>query len=159
MQDVMRSCSKKIALRILPLLCLGYVIAYLDRINVSFAALQLNEDLALSPAAYGLGAGLFFVGYVAFEVPSNLILRRVGAKLWIARIMISWGVISALTAFVHSEATFYPCRFLLGIAEARFLPGVILYVNQCRRRKTALGRCPCWPLFRDQTADRKDTKG
>lgn len=130
MQDAMRSGSKKVALRILPLLCLGYVIAYLDRINVSFAALQLNEDLKLSPAAYGLGAGLFFVGYVVFEVPSNLILRRVGAKLWISRIMISWGVISALTALVHSEATFYLCRFLLGIAEAGFLPGVILYVNQ-----------------------------
>ena len=130
MQDAMRSGSNKVALRILPLLCLAYVIAYLDRINVSFAALQLNEDLNLSPAAYGLGAGLFFAGYVLFEVPSNLILRRVGAKLWIARIMISWGVISALTAFVHSEATFYLCRFLLGIAEAGFLPGVILYVSQ-----------------------------
>ncbi|MBS1181682.1 MAG: sugar phosphate permease [Proteobacteria bacterium] len=130
MQDAMRSGSKKIALRILPLLCLGYVIAYLDRINVSFAALQLNEDLNLSPAAYGLGAGLFFAGYVLFEVPSNLILRRVGARLWISRIMVSWGVLSALMALVHSEATFYLCRFLLGIAEAGFLPGVILYVNQ-----------------------------
>lgn len=130
MQDVMRSGVNKIALRILPLLCLGYVIAYLDRINVSFAALQLNQDLSLSPAAYGLGAGLFFLGYVAFEVPSNLILRRVGARLWISRIMISWGVISVLMAFVHSEATFYLCRFLLGVAEAGFLPGVILYVNQ-----------------------------
>ncbi|MCM5557743.1 MFS transporter [Pleomorphomonas sp. JP5] len=130
MQDVMRSGSKKIALRLLPLLCLGYVVAYLDRINVSFAALQLNEDLSLSPAAYGLGAGLFFAGYVLFEVPSNLILRRVGAKVWISRIMISWGLISALTAFVHNETTFYLCRFLLGIAEAGFLPGVILYLNQ-----------------------------
>ncbi|SCM79150.1 putative tartrate transporter [uncultured Pleomorphomonas sp.] len=130
MQDAMRSGAKKVALRILPLLCLGYVAAYLDRINVSFAALQLNEDLNLSPAAYGLGAGLFFVGYVVFEVPSNLILRRVGAKLWISRIMISWGVISALTALVQSEATFYLCRFLLGVAEAGFLPGAILYVNQ-----------------------------
>ncbi|WP_370678196.1 MFS transporter [Pleomorphomonas sp. PLEO] len=130
MQDVMRSGANKVALRILPLLCLGYVIAYLDRINVSFAALQLNEDLNLSPAAYGLGAGLFFAGYVVFEVPSNLILRRVGARLWISRIMISWGLISVLMAFVHSEATFYLCRFLLGVAEAGFLPGVILYVNQ-----------------------------
>ncbi len=130
MQDVMRSGSKKIALRLLPLLCLGYVVAYLDRINVSFAALQLNADLSLSPAAYGLGAGLFFAGYVLFEVPSNLILRRVGAKVWISRIMISWGLISALTALVHNEATFYLCRFLLGIAEAGFLPGVILYLNQ-----------------------------
>lgn len=130
MQDMMRSGANKVALRILPLLCLGYVIAYLDRINVSFAALQLNEDLSLSPAAYGLGAGLFFAGYVAFEVPSNLILRRVGARLWISRIMISWGVVSVLMAFVHNEATFYLCRFLLGVAEAGFLPGVILYVNQ-----------------------------
>lgn len=130
MQDVMRSGSRKIALRLLPLLCLGYVAAYLDRINVSFAALQLNEDLSLSPAAYGLGAGLFFAGYVLFEVPSNLILRRVGAKLWISRIMISWGIISALTTFVHNEITFYLCRFLLGVAEAGFLPGVILYLNQ-----------------------------
>lgn len=130
MQALLRSGSNKVALRILPLLCLGYVAAYLDRINVSFAALQLNEDLGLSPAAYGLGAGLFFAGYVLFEVPSNLILRRVGAKLWISRIMISWGVISALTAFVHNEATFYLCRFLLGIAEAGFLPGAILYLNQ-----------------------------
>ncbi len=130
MQDAMRSGANKVALRILPLLCLGYVIAYLDRINVSFAALQLNEDLSLSPAAYGLGAGLFFAGYVAFEVPSNLILRRVGARLWISRIMISWGVISVLMAFVRSEVTFYLCRFMLGVAEAGFLPGVILYVNQ-----------------------------
>ena len=104
--------------------------AYLDRIKRQLRRLQLNEDLSLSPAAYGLGAGLFFVGYVLFEVPSNLILRRVGAKLWISRIMISWGVISALTAFVHNEVTFYLCRFLLGIAEAGFLLGVILYLNQ-----------------------------
>lgn len=128
--SVERACSRKVFWRILPLLCLGYVIAYLDRINVSFAALQMNDDIGLTSVAYGLGAGLFFAGYVIFEVPSNLILRRVGAKLWISRIMISWGVISVSTALIHSEATFYLSRFLLGVAEAGFLPGVILYVNR-----------------------------
>ena len=100
-----------------------YIVAYLDRINIGFAALQMNRDLGFSDAVYGLGAGIFFVGYVLFEVPSNLILHRVGARRWIARIMVSWGIVSASMMFVQSVAAFYTMRFLLGVTEAGFFPG------------------------------------
>ncbi|WP_433296778.1 MFS transporter [Pseudonocardia sp. CA-142604] len=115
--------------RLLPLLSLCYLLNYVDRVNVGFAALTMNADLGLSSAAYGFGAGLFFVGYFFFEVPSNVILHRVGARIWIARIMISWGLIASTTAFVHGEIGFSVLRFLLGVAEAGFLPGVILYLT------------------------------
>src|SRR5205085_7388068 len=109
----------------IPFMFLLYIAAYLDRVNVGFAALQMNRDLGLSPAVYGFGAGIFFIGYFFFEVPSNLIMARVGAKMWIARIMITWGVISSAMMFVRGPASFYTLRFLLGVAEAGFFPGMI----------------------------------
>lgn len=120
---------RKVSLRILPLLLICYLVAYLDRVNVGFAKLQMATDLHLSDAVYGLGAGIFFLGYFIFEVPSNLILHRVGARVWIARIMITWGLVSALTMFVTTPAMFYVMRFLLGLAEAGFFPGIILYLT------------------------------
>ncbi|MFD9034283.1 MFS transporter [Streptomyces sp. NPDC059567] len=118
---------RKVVRRIVPFLILCYVFSYLDRVNVGFAKLQMSADLGFSEAAYGLGAGLFFIGYFLFEVPSNLMLQRIGARTWIARIMITWGVVSAGFMFVSNETTFYVLRFLLGAAEAGFYPGVILY--------------------------------
>ncbi|WP_328726958.1 MFS transporter [Streptomyces sp. NBC_00259] len=118
---------RKVVRRIVPFLILCYVFSYLDRVNVGFAKLQMSDDLGFSEAAYGLGAGLFFIGYFLFEVPSNLMLQRIGARTWIARIMISWGLVSASFMFVTNEAMFYVLRFLLGAAEAGFYPGVILY--------------------------------
>jgi ACS family tartrate transporter-like MFS transporter len=126
---VVRGVVRKAARRLLPLLVLLYLVNYLDRVNVGFAALTMNADLGLSSAAYGLGAGLFFIGYFVFEVPSNVILHRVGARLWIARIMITWGLVACATAFVQSEVGFYVVRVLLGIAEAGFFPGVLLYLT------------------------------
>jgi D-galactonate transporter len=115
--------------RLLPFLGLCYLLNYVDRVNVGFAALTMNPDLGLSAAAYGFGAGLFFIGYFFFEVPSNVILHRVGARLWIARIMVTWGIIASATAFVQGEISFYVVRFLLGVAEAGFFPGIILYLT------------------------------
>jgi len=115
--------------RLVPFLFLLYIFAYLDRINVGFASLQMNRALGFSASTYGLGAGIFFLSYVTFEVPSNLILARVGARLWIARIMITWGLVSAATLFVKSAAMFYVLRFLLGLAEAGFFPGIIFYLT------------------------------
>ena len=112
---------RKVSWRLTPLLLLCYVVAYLDRVNVGFAKLQMVSDLNLSDTVYGLGAGIFFFGYFLFEVPSNIILHRVGARVWIARIMVTWGVISALMMFVTTPAMFYVMRFLLGVAEAGFL--------------------------------------
>ena len=120
---------RKVSWRLTPLLLLCYVVAYLDRVNVGFAKLQMVSDLNLSDTVYGLGAGIFFFGYFLFEVPSNIILHRVGARVWIARIMVTWGVISALMMFVTTPAMFYVMRFLLGVAEAGFFPGVILYLT------------------------------
>ena len=116
--------------RLIPFLFLLYIVAYLDRINVGFAALQMNQALGFSAAVYGFGAGIFFVGYVLFEIPSNVILARVGARLWIARIMISWGLVSSATMFVRSKSGFYTLRFLLGVAEAGFFPGIIYYLTR-----------------------------
>lgn len=118
---------RKVVLRIVPFLMLCYAVSYLDRVNVGFAQLQMSRELHLSNAAFGLGAGLFFIGYFLFELPSNILLQKVGARVWIARIMISWGVVSAAAMFAHDEWTFYALRFLLGLAEAGFYPGVILY--------------------------------
>lgn len=115
--------------RIIPFLLILYVAAYLDRINVGFAALEMKKDLGLSDAVYGLGAGLFFVGYFLFEVPSNLILERVGARRWIARIMVTWGLVSSAMMFVRTPGQFYVLRFLLGAAEAGFFPGILLYLT------------------------------
>jgi MFS transporter, ACS family, tartrate transporter len=115
--------------RFMPLLLAAYIASYLDRVNIGFAALTANHDLGLSPTSYGWGAGLFFVGYFLFEFPSNLILERVGARLWIARIMLTLGVISASMAFVTGPWSFFTARFLLGVAEAGFFPGVILFLT------------------------------
>ncbi|CAN0622662.1 putative metabolite transport protein NicT [Burkholderia multivorans] len=120
---------RKVSWRLTPLLLLCYVVAYLDRVNVGFAKLQMATDLNLSDTVYGLGAGIFFFGYFLFEVPSNIILHKVGARVWIARIMVTWGLISALMMFVTTPAMFYVMRFLLGVAEAGFFPGVILYLT------------------------------
>lgn len=120
---------RKVTWRLAPLLMLCYVVAYLDRVNIGFAKLQMAADLNLSDTVYGLGAGIFFFGYFLFEVPSNIILHKVGARVWIARIMITWGLISALMMFVTTPAMFYVMRFLLGVAEAGFFPGVILYLT------------------------------
>ena len=118
---------KKIAWRILPLILVAYCVAYLDRANIAVAALTMNKDLGFSAFTYGLGAGIFFLGYFIFEVPSNLILERVGARRWIARIMFTWGILSAACAFVTGPTSFIVVRFLLGVAEAGFFPGVMLY--------------------------------
>jgi len=119
----------KITWHILPLLFLCYVASYLDRVNVGFAKLQMLQDLHFSETVYGLGAGIFFIGYFLFEVPSNIILHKVGARMWIARIMITWGIISGAMVFVTTPQMFYVMRFLLGLAEAGFFPGVILYLT------------------------------
>ncbi|RFB88505.1 MFS transporter [Rhizobium leguminosarum bv. trifolii] len=119
----------KVFWRIVPFLMLCYVVAYLDRVNVGFAKLQMSSELGLSEAAYGIGAGIFFIGYFLFEVPSNVIMNKVGARMWIARIMVTWGIISAAFMFTSSETVFYVLRFLLGVAEAGFFPGIILYLT------------------------------
>ncbi|MBB3222135.1 MFS transporter [Pseudoduganella umbonata] len=119
----------RVSRRLLPFLFLCYVAAYLDRVNVGFAKLQMQADLALSDTVYGIGAGIFFIGYFVFEVPSNLVLEKVGARRWIARIMISWGLVSAATMFATGPVSFYVLRFLLGVAEAGFFPGVVLYLT------------------------------
>lgn len=120
---------RKVTWRLLPFLMLCYVVAYLDRVNVGFAKLQMLTDLKFSETVYGFGAGVFFLGYFLFEVPSNVILHRVGARIWIARIMITWAIISGAFMFVSSPTTFYIMRFLLGMAEAGFFPGIILYLT------------------------------
>jgi MFS transporter, ACS family, tartrate transporter len=125
-----RSALRKISWRILPLIAIGYGIAYVDRVNISFAALQMNRDLGFSATVYGLGAGLFFLSYAALEVPSNMILARVGARRWIARIMLTWGILATGMMFVQTPVQFYVMRFLLGAAEAGFFPGVLYYVTQ-----------------------------
>ena len=119
----------KVTWRLIPLLFACYVAAYLDRVNVGFAKLQMLGDLKFSESIYGLGAGIFFIGYFLFEVPSNIILHKVGARVWIARVMISWALISASMVFVQTPTTFYILRFLLGVAEAGLFPGVILYLT------------------------------
>lgn len=120
---------RKAALRIIPILILAFLAAYLDRVNVGFAKLQMVGDLKFGDAVYGVGAGIFFLGYFLFELPSNLILHKVGARAWLARIMITWGVVSALTMAVHTPWQFYLARFSLGVAEAGFMPGVIYYLS------------------------------
>lgn len=120
---------RKITLRIVPFIMLLYFIAFLDRVNIGFAALTMNEELGFSPTVFGLGAGIFFLGYFLFEVPSNLILHKVGARIWIARVMITWGLVSGAMAFVQGTTSFYTLRFLLGVAEAGFFPGIILYLS------------------------------
>lgn len=117
----------RIAWRIMPILFLCYIVAYLDRVNVGFAKLQMLGDLRFSDSVYGLGAGIFFIGYFLFEIPSNVILHKVGARVWICRVLVTWGIVSGCTALVHTPAEFYTARFLLGVAEGGFFPGMLLY--------------------------------
>jgi ACS family tartrate transporter-like MFS transporter len=119
----------RVVRRLVPFAFLCYVVAYIDRVNIGFAATELQKDLGLTDTAYGIGAGLFFLGYCLFEIPSNLILDRVGARIWMARIMIVWGLVSMATMFVTDTATFYAARVALGIAEAGFFPGMVLYLT------------------------------
>jgi ACS family tartrate transporter-like MFS transporter len=125
--DLERRVMAKISWRLLPLVIAIYFVAYIDRTNVGFAALTMNHDLGLSASVFGWGAGIFFLGYFLFEVPSNLMLHRIGARVWICRIMLSWGLVSAASAFAVGPASFVVLRFLLGVAEAGFFPGIILY--------------------------------
>src|ERR1700755_58717 len=120
---------RKVTWRIIPFVMLLYFVAFIDRVNIGFAALTMNKDIGLSPAVVGFGAGIFFWGYFLFEVPSNIILDRVGARIWIARVMITWGLVSAAMAFISGATSFYVLRFLLGVAEAGFFPGIILYLT------------------------------
>lgn len=129
MDELERRTIAKISKRLVPFLIICYFAAYLDRVNVSFAALTMNEDLGLSATAYGFGAGIFFFSYFVFEVPSNLALERFGARKWIARIMFSWGLVSGAMVFVRGETSFYIVRVLLGAAEAGFFPGIIFYLT------------------------------
>jgi ACS family tartrate transporter-like MFS transporter len=126
---VRRSTIKLISWRILPLIGLGYLFSLMDRVNVSFAALQMNADLGFSATVYGAGAGAFYLAYALFEIPSNVLLTRVGARRWLARIMVTWGVIAAAMMFVRTPMEFYALRFLLGAAEAGFFPGVVFYLS------------------------------
>ena len=140
--DLQTRTMRRVAARLIPVLLVLYVIAYLDRVNVTFAQDKLQSDLGFSGAVYGFGAGIFFIGYFFLEVPSNLALHRFGARKWMARIMITWGVISACTMLVRSPLSFYVVRFLLGVAEAGFFPGMILYLSYwfpARERARAVG--------------------
>ncbi|WP_432262571.1 MFS transporter [Cupriavidus sp. TMH.W2] len=120
---------RKVSWRLVPFLMVCFLIAYLDRVNVGFAKLQMSQQLGFSETVYGLGAGIFFIGYFLFEVPSNLALHKFGAKIWIGRIMITWGILSACFAFVQTPTQFYTLRFLLGLAEAGFTPGIVYYLS------------------------------
>lgn len=124
-----RALYAKISWRLIPYMFLLYIVAYMDRVNVGFAAIDMQRDLHLSNTVYGTGAGIFFLGYALCDLPSSLILRRVGTRMWIARIMISWGLVSACMVWVSSPASFYLLRFLLGVAEAGFVPGMLLYLT------------------------------
>jgi D-galactonate transporter len=126
---------QKLRFRILPYLFLLYVISYLDRINIGFAALTMNKDLAITSQQFGLLVGIFFLGYFLFEIPSNLMLHKIGARVWIARILISWGIVAMLTGFAHNVSQLYVARFVLGLAEAGYFPGIVLYLTYWFRQR------------------------
>ena len=128
-RDVATAALRKVGWQLIPFLCLLYFAAFIDRVNVGFAALQMNRDLGFSPYVFGLGSGIFFAGYCLFEVPSNLILHKVGARRWIARIMLTWAIVAAAMVLVKGATSFYALRFLLGVAEAGFFPGVVYYLT------------------------------
>jgi MFS transporter, ACS family, tartrate transporter len=125
-----RTAVARVTRRLIPFLFLLYILAFLDRVNVGFAALEMNQTLGFGPSVYGLGAGMFFLGYCLFEVPSNLVLYRTGARVWIARIMVTWGLAACAMMLVHAPWSFYLLRFLLGVAEAGFFPGIIFYLTR-----------------------------
>ena len=124
-----RAAYRKVTWRLMPFLFVCYVFAYVDRVNVGFAKLQMQQDLSMSDAVYGIGAGIFFLGYFIFEIPANMMMQRLGARLWLGPIMILWGVVAACTMFVRSATSFYVLRFVLGIVESGFFPGVVLYLT------------------------------
>src|SRR5215471_647263 len=126
---------RKMQLRLLPFLFVLYVIAFVDRINIGFAALTMNRELTITSQQFGFAAGIFFFGYCLFEVPSNLLLHKIGARFWIARILITWGILAALTGFVHTVHHLYALRFLLGLAEAGYFPGIVLYLTYWFRQR------------------------
>lgn len=130
-----KSTIRKTMIKILPFILILYIVAHLDRVNLGYAALEMNADLALSAEIFGLLSGIFFIGYFMFEIPSNMILNKVGARIWIARIMITWGIIVVLTGFVQNATHLYILRFILGIAEAGFFPGAVLYLTYWFRKK------------------------
>jgi len=127
--DASGATMARVSRRLIPFLLLLYILNFLDRVNVGFAALEMNRDLGFGPEVYGFGAGVFFLGYCLFEVPSNLVLYRTGARIWIARIMVTWGLAASAMMLVHSASSFYALRFLLGVAEAGFFPGIIFYLT------------------------------
>jgi ACS family tartrate transporter-like MFS transporter len=127
--NIEQSTISKVMRRVIPIMMVCYFVAYLDRINVGMAAITMNKSLGLSPLVYGAGASIFFLGYFLFEVPSNLMMQKFGARMWIARIMITWGLVSGAMAFVVGPNSFYSLRFLLGVAEAGFFPGLVLYFS------------------------------
>ena len=126
---------RKLKIRLLPFLFVLFVLAFIDRINLGFAALTMNQELAITTQQFGFAAGIFFWGYFLFEIPSNLILHRIGARVWIARILITWGAIATLTGFVHSVHQLYVARFALGIAESGYFPGIVLYLGYWFRQR------------------------
>src|SRR5437016_7811130 len=126
---------QKVRIRILPFIFLLFVVALLDRVNIGFAALTMNRELAITSQQYGLIFGIFFFGYFFFEIPSNLLLHKIGAQVWIARILISWGIVAMLTGFVHTVHQLYVVRFLLGLAEAGYFPGIVLYLTYWFRQR------------------------
>lgn len=142
--DLQSSVIKRINKRIIPFLMLLYLIAYIDRSNISVAALQMNADLALTAEMYGIAAGVFYIAYIIFEVPSNIILTRVGAKLWIARIMVTWGIIAAGMSLVQTPTQLYVMRFLLGVAEAGFTQGLFIIFPAGIHAVTGRRRCRCF---------------
>jgi len=133
--DISIGTIRKVRNRLIPLLFLLYLVAFLDRTNISFAALTMNADLGLTSAQFGFLTGIFFWGYCLFEIPSNVLLHRIGARTWIARILVSWGIVAVLTGFVHNTRQLYVARFLLGVAEAGFFPGILLYLTYWFRKR------------------------
>ena len=142
-EEARQSAIAKASRRLIPFLVLCYAVNFLDRVNVGYAALAMNADLGFTPSIFGIGAGIFFVGYILFEIPSNLALQRFGARIWIARIMISWGLISTAMALVSGETSFYVMRFLLGVAEAGFFPGSSSTSPIGSRRGSGRASSPC----------------
>jgi MFS family permease len=133
--SIERRTIRKLQIRLLPLLFLLYVVAFVDRINIAFAALTMNKELAITSQQFGFAAGIFFFGYFLFEVPSNLLLHKIGARIWITRILITWGILATLTGFVHTVHQLYVARFLLGLAEAGYFPGIVMYLTYWFRQR------------------------
>ncbi|TDV67717.1 MFS transporter [Pseudomonas sp. LP_7_YM] len=132
--SVLQSAVLKVNRHALPLLAIMFIVNYIDRVNIGFVRSHMEHDLGIGAAAYGFGAGLFFVAYALFDVPSNILLQKVGARIWLTRLMLTWGLVAAGMAFIQTQTHFYILRFLLGVAEAGFFPGVIDYFTAARRR-------------------------